>query len=228
MQFIKKIKNKILLNIGIEIHRMSNKIAQATLPKFGNNPHKLTISLPRRIINPERIFIGNNVSLGPGSLLYAVTHYPTDVMRHLKKKQDVQTFDSMIVIGNNVTATADLQIAAASRVTIEDDVMFASNIHINDSYHGYNTAEEPYKYQQLLKIAPIVIKQGCWIGQNVVIVSGVTIGENTIIGANSVVTETIPAKCIAVGTPARVVKTWNKSSQQWVRADNKSGREKRS
>ena len=228
MQFIKKIKNKILLNIGIEIHRMSNKIAQATLPKFGNNPHKLTISLPRRIINPERIFIGNNVSLGPGSLLYAVTHYPTDVMRHLKKKQDVQTFDSMIVIGNNVTATADLQIAAASRVTIEDDVMFASNIHINDSYHGYNTAEEPYKYQQLLKIAPIVIKQGCWIGQNVVIVSGVTIGENTIIGANSVVTETIPAKCIAVGTPARVVKTWDKSRQQWVRADNKSGKEKRS
>ena len=227
MQFIKKIKNKILLNIGIEIHRMSNKIAQATLPKFGNNPHKLTISLPRRIINPERIFIGNNVSLGPGSLLYAVTHYPTDVMRHLKKKQDVQTFDSMIVIGNNVTATADLQIAAASRVTIEDEVMFASNIHINDSYHGYNTAEEPYKYQPLVKIAPIVIKQGCWIGQNVVIVSGVTIGENTIIGANSVVTETIPAKCIAVGTPARVVKTWNKSRQQWVSADNKSGEEKR-
>jgi acetyltransferase-like isoleucine patch superfamily enzyme len=228
MRLIKNIKNKILLHVGMQIHRMNHTIAQATLPKFSNNPHKLTISLPRRIINPERIFIGDKVSLGPGSFLYAVTHYPTDVMRHPQKKQDVQTFDSMIVIGNNVTATADLQIAAASRVTIEDDVMFASNIHINDSYHGYNTAEEPYKYQPLVKIAPIVIKQGCWIGQNVVIVSGVTIGEHTIIGANSVVTETIPAKCIAVGTPARVVKTWNKSRQQWVRADKKNGKEKRS
>jgi len=228
MGIIKRIHRKILLHVALQIHRLNHIIAQATLPKFGNNPHKLTISLPRRIINPEKIFIGNNVTLGPGSLLYAVTQYPTDVMRHPDRNQPLQTFDSKITIGNNVTATADLQIAAAHEVVIEDDVMFASNIHINDSFHGYETADEPYKYQKIFKIAPILIKRGCWIGQNVVIVSGVTIGENTIIGANSVVTETIPAKCIAVGTPARVVKTWNKSRQQWVRTDNKSVEKKRS
>ena len=220
MEFIKRIKNKILLNIGIEIHRMSNKIAQATLPKFGNNPQNLAISLPRRIINPEKIFLGDNVSLGPGSLLYAATHYPTDVMRHPDRSQSVQTFDSKIIIGNNVTATADLQIAAASEIIIEDDVMFASNIHINDSFHGYETADEPYKYQKISKIAPIIIKRGCWIGQNVVIVSGVTIGEHTIVGANSVVTKSIPARCIAAGSPTRVLKKWDESTHQWTRDDN--------
>jgi len=61
-------------------------------------------------------------------------------MRHPRRTQPLQTFDSKIIIGNNVTATADLQIAAASEVTIEDEVMFASNIHINDSFHGYETA----------------------------------------------------------------------------------------
>ena len=223
MRFIRKIENKILLYLGVKIHRMGNRIERITLPKFGNNPKNLTISSPRRIINSERIFIGDNVSLGPGSLLLAETHYPTDVMRHPDRDQSLQTFDSKIVIGNNVTATADLQIAAASRITIEEDVMFASNIHINDSSHGYETAAVPYKYQRISNIAPILIQKGCWIGQNVVILSGVTIGENTIIGSNSVVTSSIPAQCIAAGSPAKILKRWDENTHAWRRADKYSG-----
>ena len=223
MGFIRKIENKILLYLGVKIQRISNRIDKATLPKFGNDPKNLTISSPRRIINSELIFIGDNVSLGPGSLLLAETHYPTDVMRHPDIHQSLQTFDSKIIIGNNVTATADLQIAAASRITIEEDVMFASNIHINDSSHGYETADVPYKYQGISNIAPILIKKGCWIGQNVVILSGVTIGENTIIGANSVITSSIPARCIAAGSPAKILKRWDENTHAWRRADKYSG-----
>lgn len=40
-----------------------------------------------------------------------------------------------------------------------------------------------------------------------VVLSGVKIGNNTIIGANSVVTKDIPSFSIAVGSPARVIKT---------------------
>lgn len=225
---IGKVKRRLFIKLGVELHRVSAALASKTLPEFGDSGENVHIELPRRIINPKRIYLGDNVSLGPGSLLYAITHYPTDVMKHPERNQPLQKFDSRIIIGNNVTATADLQIAAASEVIIEDDVMFASNVHINDSFHGYETAEIPYKYQRIFKIAPINIERGCWIGQNVVIVSGVTIGEHTIVGANSVVTRSLPANCISVGSPARLVKTWNKSRQQWVRADNKSGREKRS
>lgn len=55
--------------------------------------------------------------------------------------------------------------------------------------------------------APIFIGENVWIGINSRICKGVTIGNNSIIGANSVVTKDIPANCIAVGNPARVVKT---------------------
>jgi acetyltransferase-like isoleucine patch superfamily enzyme len=68
----------------------------------------------------------------------------------------------------------------------------------------------------MFRIAPIVIKRGCWIGQNVVIMPGVTIGELSIIGANSVVTGNIPPRSIAVGAPARVIKTWDAASRAWV------------
>ena len=47
--------------------------------------------------------------------------------------------------------------------------MFASNIHINDAFHGFETANKPYKYQKMFRISPIRIESGCWIGQNVVI-----------------------------------------------------------
>ena len=82
--------------------------------------------------------------------------------------------------------------------------------------HGFETANEPYKYQKMWKIAPVLVKRGCWIGQNVVIMPGVTVGELSIIGANSVVTKSIPARCIAIGAPARVVKTWDEPTQAWI------------
>jgi acetyltransferase-like isoleucine patch superfamily enzyme len=202
--------------VGVMIHNVNRKVARETLPRFANNPKNLTIDLPRRIINPERIFIGDNVSLGPGSFLNALTHYPTVSMCYQTRDEPPQTFQSEIIIGDNVTATADLQIAAQDQIVIEDDVMFASNVHINDGLHGYNNANEPYRCQKITGISPILIKTGSWIGQNVVILPGVTIGKFAIIGANSVVNKSIPDRCIAVGSPAEIIKKWNEAEQKWT------------
>ncbi|MGK0447171.1 MAG: lipopolysaccharide O-acetyltransferase, partial [Polaribacter sp.] len=54
-----------------------------------------------------------------------------------------------------------------------------------------------------------------WIGQSVSVLKGVTIGFGSIIGANSVVTKDIPAHCIAVGSPAQVIRTYDFESKQW-------------
>ncbi|WP_290123731.1 acetyltransferase [Paucilactobacillus hokkaidonensis] len=45
------------------------------------------------------------------------------------------------------------------------------------------------------------------MGARVSVLPGVTIGENAIIGTGAVVTKDIPANSIAVGTPAKVIKT---------------------
>ena len=57
---------------------------------------------------------------------------------------------------------------------------------------------------------PIKICDDAWIGMNVIILKGVTIGEGAVIGAGSVVTKDVPAWTVAVGNPARVVKTLQK------------------
>lgn len=54
---------------------------------------------------------------------------------------------------------------------------------------------------------PVTIKDNVWLGYGVIVMKGVTIGENSIIGMNSVVTRDIPANSIAVGSPAKVIKT---------------------
>lgn len=212
--------NGLARKIGVVITRINNKVEDAKLQNFANNPKNLIIELPRRIACPERIFIGDDVWLGPGSLIIAIDSYPTPPMKHPTKEQNVQIFDPKIVIGNRVTSTANLVLAAMQEIVVEDDVMFASNINITDGFHGYRNANEPYKYQEMMGIAPIRIKKGCWIGQNVVITPGVTIGEFAIIGANSVVTSNIPDRCIASGTPARVSKKWNEEVRDWVPTEN--------
>ena len=59
-----------------------------------------------------------------------------------------------------------------------------------------------------LKYAPIVIEDGAHIGIGSIIMPGVTIGKGAVIGAGAVVTQDIPPYCVAVGVPAKVIKTF--------------------
>jgi acetyltransferase-like isoleucine patch superfamily enzyme len=213
---IRRFIRKLVLAVIVPLRRLSDEFAESDLPEFGNTPKNLIIELPRRIYDADKMFIGDNVLIGPGALLVAQTHYPTEVMQHPQEPQPVQTFNPRITIGDRVTSTGGLTLAAMREITIEDDVMFASNVMVSDGLHGFDNANEPYKYQRMCKIAPVKIGRGCWIGQNVVIMPGVTIGELSIVGANSVVTRSIPARTIAVGAPVKVIKQWDEATQRWV------------
>ena len=220
MKYVKS----LLVRFGALLYRMRTPIARASLPRFGNDPKNLNIDLPRNISGAERIFIGDDVDLGPGSFLIAVRRYPSQKMASPAFPMEPQTFEPALRIGNRVTATANLQLFAQTSITIEDDVMLASNVFMNDGSHGYRTATVPYKYQPIFKIAPIRVGRGSWIGQNVVIMPGVTIGEHAVIGANSVVTRSIPPHCIATGSPARVRKQWDHEKGCWVASDGRDRR----
>lgn len=54
---------------------------------------------------------------------------------------------------------------------------------------------------------PIRIEDDCWIGGGVTILPNVTIGRGSTVGAGAVVTKSIPPYSVALGAPARVVKT---------------------
>lgn len=95
----------------------------------------------------------------------------------------------LITIGKNVWITAGCQLLCHQRDLSQYKV-------------GQPVMECPLKY------APIIIKDGAHIGIGSIIMPGVTIGEGAVIGAGSVVTRDIPAYCVAVGVPAKVIRTF--------------------
>ncbi len=58
------------------------------------------------------------------------------------------------------------------------------------------------------KEGKVIIKDGAHIGVGAIIMPGVTIGEGAVIGAGAVVTKDIPAYSVAVGSPAKIIKTF--------------------
>ena len=54
---------------------------------------------------------------------------------------------------------------------------------------------------------PITVGNNVYIGNNTIILPGVTIGNDVVIGAGAIVTRDIPDNSVAVGVPARVIKT---------------------
>ena len=63
------------------------------------------------------------------------------------------------------------------------------------------------------KEGKVVIKDGAHVGIGAIIMPGVTIGEGAIIGAGAVVTKDIPPYSVAVGMPAKVVKTYKEEKK---------------
>ena len=53
----------------------------------------------------------------------------------------------------------------------------------------------------------IVIEDKCWLGNGVKVLDGVTIGQGSVVGAGAVVTKNIPPYSVAVGVPAKVIKS---------------------
>lgn len=215
------VKNKKGMGYLRRLKKILKKWLRMFTPlRFGNQPRNLILSKPYFIRRPQQIFIGDDVHIGAYSILKIVSRTGS-LMRHPDKLHVQQVFEGgRITIGNRVSATGHLHLAAHRLIEIGDDVMFASNVFIADAQHAYENANIPYKYQGMFKVAPVRIGDGCWIGQNAVIMPGVTVGKLSIVGANSVVTRDIPARCIAVGIPARVIKRWDEDTQSWIAVDS--------
>ena len=87
-------------------------------------------------------------------------------------------------------------------------MLFARNIYVADHSHAYLDAARPIMRQGIINVGQIIIDDGAWLGQNVVVTPGVHIGRGAVVAANAVVRDDVPDYSLAVGMPARVVKSW--------------------
>jgi maltose O-acetyltransferase len=89
-------------------------------------------------------------------------------------------------------------------IRIGDDVQLGPRVQLLTPTHPLQPEPRRAKWEAA---EPIAIGDNVWLGGGVVVCPGVTIGADTVVGAGSVVLQDIPAGVMAVGAPARVVRS---------------------
>lgn len=120
-----------------------------------------------------------------------------------------------IHIGNNVIININCTFVDSTKIEIGNNTLIASNVQLYTATHPVNPYERlidgwsPIQGGAFFRtsVMPIKIGQNVWIGGGAIVLPGVTIGDNTVIGAGSIVNKDIPANCVAVGNPCKVIKS---------------------
>jgi acetyltransferase-like isoleucine patch superfamily enzyme len=145
-----------------------------------------------------------------GNVLEALRDGRLELGEHVLLEPDVwltAPAAARIRIGAGTFLNIATMVAAHELVEIGAHCMLANGCFVTDADHRFDDFERPVTWQGFTTKGHTRIGDNVWLGAHVVVTSGVTIGERCVIGANSVVTEDVPAFSIAAGVPARVLRS---------------------
>ena len=153
------------------------------------------------LMNERHIEIGENTMIGPHVALSAGMAPGQECLSQ-----------PVVRIGDRCLIGRGSGIVGHFSIDIGDDVWTGHHIYITDQNHGYDNVDVPIS-QQSMPEKPVRIGSGSWLGHGTVVLPGADIGEHVVIGANSVVAGRIPSFSVAVGAPARVVKSMSEADE---------------
>ncbi len=117
----------------------------------------------------------------------------------LERQATARDCTEKIVIGRAAYINRATMIDASERIEIGANCMIGPFCYITDHDHAAGSADE-------LISKPTRIGERVWLGAHVTVLKGVSIGDGSVVGAGSVVTKSLPARVVAVGNPARVIR----------------------
>ncbi len=136
--------------------------------------------------SPGKIHLAEQVSLEQGVIL--------------------QAWGGSILIEQNVFIGPYTVIYGHGGVKIGKDTLISMQCRILSSNHTIPDKSSLIRCNPDIYL-PVTIGEDVWLGAGVTILGGVTVGDGCVVGAGAVVTKDLPPYSVAVGVPAKVVKT---------------------
>lgn len=132
------------------------------------------------------------------------------------EKSTLHPYSMLIANGGNITAGSGLSVnpysilySGQAGLVIGENVRIAAHTVIVPENHNFNRLDTPIRFQGRSSRG-VTIGSDVWIGTGVKILDGALIGDGCVIGANSVVKGEIPPFSVAVGSPAKVIRSRSK------------------
>ncbi len=166
---------------------------------FSNIKARSRIIRPLRLKHVEYISIGREVLIHKYCWLQAEPAHSPEM-----------------IIGDGCVIGNFNHITCANSVILGEKVLTSDRVFISDHSHRFEDPHKPIMEQGISPRGSVFIGNGTWLGENVVVLSA-HIGRNCVIGANSVVTHDIPDHCVAIGSPARIIRCFNVDNDGWKR-----------
>lgn len=188
--------------------KLRNFVYKTIFAKLGNSVY---IQSGAEFINTRYIEIGNGVYIFRDVRIDGGGHqnnriYIGDGVALEKSVTIGALEDTRIYIDERTFIGPHICIAGPGNITIGKNCLIASHTGIFANNHIFDDPTRMIVAQGVTRKG-IVIEDDCWLGHRVTVLDGVTIGKGSVIGAGAVVTKDIPPYSVAVGIPARVIKS---------------------
>lgn len=119
---------------------------------------------------------------------------------------------SSIIIGDKTVMNRHVLLVATegASISIGDGCLLSDVSMSTTDWHSIIDTETG---DRINPAKDIIIEESVWLGEEVTIQKGVTVGKNSVVGAKAVVTKPIPPGSLAVGIPAKIIR----SNIKWQR-----------
>ena len=153
-----------------------------------------------QIFGLKNTVIKENCTIGENSLF---------IVNNRSNEEIQLTVNSNVYIGRHNFITV------GKSVFINEYCIIGDNCSLIGAGKIFKNPLVPYAMSGINFEKSIYIGVNCWLGNNVSIVGNVKIGHGSIIGANSLVTKDIPPFSMVIGSPAKIIKSFDFELNEW-------------
>jgi len=165
---------------------------------------------PKGVVFTGFVFLGKGVEL---TVRRGFGRIVIEPWVHIGDHNRIRAHEGTVSIGTKSVLGRDNTINAYLHVSLGAECVISDSIYICDFDHRIEDLGIPIRKQGIVK-SPVVIESDVWIGTKATILRGARIEHGAVIGAHSVVKGVIPQHAVAVGVPARIVRSRIEDSER--------------